>query len=143
MARRRRKLLKGGREIESLDDHALHELRLEAKRLRYVAELFAPLWPGKPARRFLRRIGALQEALGLSNDTVAARALVASLQGARARARRAGRSAWRKAGRSRRGATPGPPLCALGAASCGPNPSGTMAERRVFNRRLNLPARLG
>lgn len=81
LARRRRKLLKGGREIESLDDHALHELRLEAKRLRYVAELFAPLWPGKPARRFLRRIGALQEALGLSNDTVAARALVASLQG--------------------------------------------------------------
>lgn len=81
LARRRRKLLRRGRAIETLDDDALHELRLDAKRLRYVAELFAPLWPGKPARRFLRRLSALQEALGLSNDAVTARALVASLGG--------------------------------------------------------------
>ncbi|HWL81796.1 MAG TPA: CHAD domain-containing protein [Roseomonas sp.] len=79
LSKRHRKLLKEGRHIETLSDEALHELRLKAKRLRYAAELFAPLWPGKPARRFLKRIAALQQALGVANDTVTARALVASL----------------------------------------------------------------
>jgi CHAD domain-containing protein len=79
LGRRRRKLLRGGAEIAALSDADLHALRLEAKRLRYAAELFAPLWPGKATRRFLRRLSALQEALGLSNDTVTARALMDSL----------------------------------------------------------------
>lgn len=68
-----------GEEIEALDAEALHELRLTAKRLRYAAELFAPLWPGKAARRFLKRLSALQEALGVANDTAVARGLVAGL----------------------------------------------------------------
>nr|WP_235913653.1 CHAD domain-containing protein [Pseudoroseomonas coralli] len=79
LSKRHRKLLKDGRDIASLSDTALHELRLKAKRLRYAAELFAPLWPGKPARRFLKRIAALQQALGVANDTVTSRALVAGL----------------------------------------------------------------
>ncbi|WP_159999362.1 CHAD domain-containing protein [Roseomonas sp. 18066] len=79
LGKRRRKLLRGGAEIAALSDADLHALRLEAKRLRYAAELFAPLWPGKATRRFLKRLSALQEALGLSNDTVTARALMASL----------------------------------------------------------------
>lgn len=81
LTRRRRKLLKKARNIEALSDAELHELRLDAKRLRYAAELFAPLWPGKPAKRFLKRLSALQDVLGLSNDTVTARALVSSLAG--------------------------------------------------------------
>jgi len=81
LAKRRRRLLKDGRAIETLTDDALHELRLQAKRLRYAAELFAPLWPGKPPRRFLKRIAALQQVLGLANDTVSARSLMASLGG--------------------------------------------------------------
>ncbi len=68
-----------GEEIEALGVEALHDLRLEAKRLRYAAELFAPLWRGKSARRFLRRLSALQETLGTSNDAAVARALVAGL----------------------------------------------------------------
>lgn len=67
--------------MENLSDEALHELRLETKRLRYAAELFAPLWPGKPARRFLKRLSRLQEALGLGNDAVTARSRVAGLRG--------------------------------------------------------------
>ena len=54
-------------EGEDIEDHAaeaLHEVRLEAKRLRYATELFAPLWPGKATRRFQRRLAALQEELG-------------------------------------------------------------------------------
>ncbi|ONG55504.1 hypothetical protein BKE38_09195 [Pseudoroseomonas deserti] len=79
LGKRRRKLLRGGAEIAALSDADLHALRLEAKRLRYAAELFAPLWPGKATKRFLKRLSALQEALGLSNDTVTARALMATL----------------------------------------------------------------
>jgi CHAD domain-containing protein len=75
----RRKLRKGGEDIDDHPAEALHELRLDAKRLRYAAELFAPLWPGKQARRFLRRLSALQDELGLANDTTVARGLVASL----------------------------------------------------------------
>ncbi len=62
-------------------EEALHELRLDGKRMRYAAELFAPLWPGKTARRFLRKLAALQEALGLANDAAEARRLAASLLG--------------------------------------------------------------
>jgi triphosphatase len=68
-----------GEEIRSLSAEELHALRLTAKRLRYAAELFAPLWPGKAARRFLKRLAALQEELGLANDAAVARGIVASL----------------------------------------------------------------
>lgn len=77
--RRFRQLRKRGAGIKLLDAEALHELRLAGKRLRYAAELFAPLWPGKPAKRFLSRLAALQEALGLANDTHVARDLAAGL----------------------------------------------------------------
>ncbi|MFC7538292.1 CHAD domain-containing protein [Siccirubricoccus deserti] len=77
--RRWRKLADKGEDIAEHGAEALHELRLEAKRLRYAAELFAPLWPGKSARRFQKRLAALQEALGLANDASVARGLVASL----------------------------------------------------------------
>jgi CHAD domain-containing protein len=97
------RLRKRGEAIEAHGDEALHEVRLDAKRLRYAAELFAPLWPGKTSRRFLRRLAALQEELGLANDTAVARGLVAGLAGAPAWAAGAveGFAAGR-AGRARR-----------------------------------------
>ncbi|MFM8616516.1 MAG: CHAD domain-containing protein [Alphaproteobacteria bacterium] len=72
-------LLEAGAEIETLPAEALHELRLDAKRLRYAAEVFAPVFPKKAARRFQRRLAALQEELGRSNDAAVARSLVQSL----------------------------------------------------------------
>ncbi|MFC7551692.1 CHAD domain-containing protein [Pseudoroseomonas wenyumeiae] len=81
LTRRWKKLRKKGADIGSADAEALHEIRLEAKRMRYAAELFAPLWPGKAARRFIKRLSAVQDALGIANDTHVARALVAGLGG--------------------------------------------------------------
>lgn len=81
LERRWRKLKKRGREMGTLDPAAFHALRIEAKRLRYAAELFAPLWPGKATRRFLRRLAALQDAMGQANDAEVARGLVAGLRG--------------------------------------------------------------
>ncbi len=79
LGKRWRKLHESGDGIAEHSFEALHELRLEAKRLRYAAELFAPLWGGKAARRFLKRLSALQEALGTVNDAAVARGLLASL----------------------------------------------------------------
>ena len=79
--KRWRKLREGGDGIAERSFEALHELRLEAKRLRYAAELFAPLWGGKAARRFLKRLSALQEALGTVNDAAVVRGLLAALDG--------------------------------------------------------------
>jgi CHAD domain-containing protein len=81
LRRRWRRLKRAGRIMKDLDHTALHEMRLDAKRLRYAAEPFAALWPGKAARRFNRRLANLQEALGLANDAVVARALAARLAG--------------------------------------------------------------
>ena len=55
-------------ELASLEPSALHAIRLRAKRLRYAAEIFAPLYPGKPTPRFIRRLGRLQDRLGTLND---------------------------------------------------------------------------
>lgn len=79
LARRHRRLRRAGAEIEALPPAELHALRLDGKRLRYAAELLAPLWDGAQARRYLRRLARLQEALGLANDAEVARGLVRQL----------------------------------------------------------------
>ncbi|MGE0221989.1 MAG: CHAD domain-containing protein [Acetobacteraceae bacterium] len=76
-----RKLLNAGKRIEELDVPALHDLRLRAKRARYTAELFVPLYPGKAPRRFVRRLSRLQQGLGLLNDGTVARHLLDELGG--------------------------------------------------------------
>jgi triphosphatase len=76
-----KKLVQAGRALDDLDDAGLHGVRLKAKRLRYAAEFFAPLFPEKPASRFIRRLAALQERLGVFNDTAAAQILLHDLSG--------------------------------------------------------------
>lgn len=54
-------------------DVALHETRKAAKRARYAAEAVAPVY-GKRARRFIKRMKAVQSTLGDHQDAVNARA---------------------------------------------------------------------
>lgn len=70
-----------GADLSGLAIEALHELRLHTKRLRYAAEFFSPLFPGRDTRRFLRRMMALQERLGTLNDGAVAAALMQQLPG--------------------------------------------------------------
>ena len=79
MDRRWQRLRRAGGDFEELSAEALHELRLDGKRLRYAAEVFAPVFGAKAGRRFLRRVAALQEGLGLANDAAVARGLAAKL----------------------------------------------------------------
>ena len=75
-------VLKRGRRLASLDDEGRHQLRIKAKKLRYVAEFFAGCFgehhPGK-RKRFVRALQILQDKLGLLNDIAVADRLAASL----------------------------------------------------------------
>ena len=71
-----RRMTEVGEEIGHLPDAEFHALRLHGKRLRYLAELFAPLFGRKRSRRFLERLAEMQEQFGLANDATVARALV-------------------------------------------------------------------
>lgn len=76
LGRLRRKVKKRGRNLAELDDAARHELRKSAKKLRYAADFFAPLYSRKRERRrhahFLAALEALQDRLGALNDRAAA-----------------------------------------------------------------------
>ena len=91
LARRLHRLAAAGEAIEHLDAAALHAIRLRAKRMRYVAEVFAPIYPGKATRRFMRRLARLQDRLGRLNDSSVADGLLGEIgAGAGGRAHAAG-----------------------------------------------------
>jgi triphosphatase len=91
LRKRWRRLKRAGAAMTGLDATALHEMRLDAKRLRYAAEPFSALWPGRASRRFTKRLAGLQETLGLANDATVARQLAARLAGREPAASRSAR----------------------------------------------------
>lgn len=86
LQRRSRKLLRQADDLAGVPIAVLHAIRLSAKRLRYAAEFFAPLYPARRAKRYLRRLAALQEALGTVNDGAVVGSLVRTLPAARGQA---------------------------------------------------------
>lgn len=72
LARRHRKALKLGRRIEQLDSEALHELRKELKKLRYTADVLAPIFPGKKVDAYLKALKEMQDTFGSLNDAAMA-----------------------------------------------------------------------
>ena len=76
LRKRRRKVRRLGRDIERANLEALHQIRIEAKKLRYAAEFLRPLFPESRPKRFVRATSALQETLGHLNDTQAASRLL-------------------------------------------------------------------
>ncbi len=63
-----------------------HATRVAAKRLRYFADYFGPLLDAKAAKRYLRELADLQEALGILNDLANAKRLFDALPGSQAAA---------------------------------------------------------
>jgi triphosphatase len=70
--RRWKKMRKRGRLVAKLDQHGRHKLRIQAKKLRYAAEFFETVFPGKRASKvrkaFLSAIEEMQDRLGNLND---------------------------------------------------------------------------
>lgn len=67
-----RQVRRDARRFTGLDDEARHRLRRRIKRLRYLTELSAGLWPAKRLAAFLKRLKPAQALLGEVNDTVVA-----------------------------------------------------------------------
>lgn len=90
LTRRVRHLTEPGDTLAELPAETLHQIRLRAKRLRYAAEMLAPLYRRRGARRTIRRLAELQDRLGHLNDGNVAAALMAQLGHAGARGFAAG-----------------------------------------------------
>ena len=58
------------------DDEARHQVRIEAKKLRYGLDFFASLWPAKQVRPYTKALAAAQQVLGQMNDWVSTRTLL-------------------------------------------------------------------
>jgi inorganic triphosphatase YgiF len=69
-----RKVSQDGRHFDQLELVMQHRVRKRLKRLRYLAELTADLWPRDEVQRYLRRTAAAQDALGHHNDVAVAAA---------------------------------------------------------------------
>lgn len=73
-----RKVLERGRRIDDdSPESEVHDLRLEAKKLRYLLESFRSLYPTGPVRREIRALKDLQRLLGDFNDCAVQRASLA------------------------------------------------------------------
>ena len=79
LERRIKHVRRRGKALDTLPLSELHEFRKDCKRLRYAAEFFAPSFPAKAVKPFIRRLSALQEELGTLNDTAVAAQLMAQL----------------------------------------------------------------
>ncbi len=75
----RRRVKRRGARLAKLDEEHRHRVRIAAKKLRYAAEFFAGLYPGRKAGRrretFLEAIEDMQTQLGHLNDLASGRAL--------------------------------------------------------------------
>lgn len=74
-----RRLRKRGKRLGEADAGARHRVRVAAKKLRYSAEFFAPLFPHAGAKDYIDALSELQGALGRLNDAAAAGRLLDEL----------------------------------------------------------------
>lgn len=79
LQKRRRKVVKRGKDLAGLDDAGRHKVRIEAKKLRYAAEGFQTLYGRKAADRFIKQLKDLQDELGELNDIVTGETLFKDL----------------------------------------------------------------
>jgi inorganic triphosphatase YgiF len=80
LQRRARRVRRRGRDIAHRTLEERHALRIQVKKLRYAVEFLGGLYPDKDrARRYRRRLSALQESLGELNDGVTAERLLSEV----------------------------------------------------------------
>ena len=62
-------MIKDGKKIlDSDEDEPIHQLRIDCKKLRYLMEFFASLFPKKKIGKLIRQLKTLQDELGVFND---------------------------------------------------------------------------
>jgi CHAD domain-containing protein len=76
---RYRQVCRRGRQLKALTVEQRHALRIAAKKLRYAAEFFSGLYPGKVTRRYIQALSLLQDEFGALNDQAVAGRLLAQI----------------------------------------------------------------
>jgi triphosphatase len=59
---------KRGKRAHGTYDSRTHKLRIALKKLRYAAEFFAPLYPKRRTKKYIKALKGLLDALGAAND---------------------------------------------------------------------------
>ena len=77
--RRDRRIRKRGRDVPEAPPQERHRVRIAAKKLRYAAEFFAPLYPAKRVTRYIEALEGLQDILGALNDAAVVDRLLAEV----------------------------------------------------------------
>jgi len=88
LTQHRARVLEDGKDIDKLDAEALHQLRIDCKKLRYATEFFSPLY-GKPMVEFAEHLKGLQALLGTLHDTAVMTGLQKDLLGGKKRGKAA------------------------------------------------------
>jgi triphosphatase len=80
LMRRHEELIKRGTKLARATPQQLHQVRIAAKKARYATVFFQSLLKATPANRYLKRLGALQDALGWLNDAASADRLLGEIE---------------------------------------------------------------
>jgi inorganic triphosphatase YgiF len=75
-----RRLRRAGKRSEELTLDDLHELRIEAKKIRYAIEFFKSLYPQGPVKKHVKRLVEIQDCLGAVNDSAMCHDLLKELR---------------------------------------------------------------
>jgi inorganic triphosphatase YgiF len=78
LRQRHRKLLQQIRKAGLFDPHERHQVRIEAKKLRYALDFLASLWPPEQMALCSAALAQAQDLLGAMNDLVTAQRLLAT-----------------------------------------------------------------
>jgi inorganic triphosphatase YgiF len=76
LAKQHKRVMRDAEALLSADDATRHRVRIDAKKLRYAAEFFAPLFDDDDAHTYVKSLAALQDLLGGMNDVVTALGLL-------------------------------------------------------------------
>lgn len=79
LAKLHKQVTQEGRHFTRLSEDDQHSVRKRLKRLRYLSEFVAPLYPRKDVQRYVSAIKPAQEALGQYNDEIMAQGLYEEL----------------------------------------------------------------
>jgi triphosphatase len=80
LMRRHEALIKRGKKLAHATPQQLHQIRIAAKKARYATLFFQSLLDAKTADRYLKRLGALQDAMGWLNDATSADRLLGEIE---------------------------------------------------------------
>jgi triphosphatase len=81
LERRHRRVAKALKGLAGRSTAERHAVRIAAKKLRYAAEFFGPMYAPGASRRYAKELAALQAALGATNDAAMAARLAPDLAG--------------------------------------------------------------